>query len=290
MKHTAITLAVLVLFSSLVSAEKQLREIQWDAVQDAPWGEYGRVIPAKDGEPARLVVENPRNEIANIPLLTIENPGIGDVRWALHGKIRCQDVLGNGYLEMWSHFPNGAKCYTRTNSVTGPMRWVSGSTGWRVISLPFYSDKSAPLPVKLTVHLHLPNTGKVELGPMSLWEYTGNENPLTPPGAWWSDTMGGWIGGGIGFLYAFLGGAVGILAARGKGWKFAMGVFPVIFLIGGVSLAAGVIALVTEQTYGVWYPLFLLGGLSIIIFIPLFFTVRRRYAQLELRKMQAMDA
>jgi hypothetical protein len=125
---------------------------------------------------------------------------------------------------------------------------------------------------------------------MSLWEYDENENPLTPPGAWWGDAGGGWIGGIVGCLFGVVGATVGILAARGKGWKFVLGVFPVFFVIGGVSLAAGVIALLTGQTYGVWYPLFLLGGLSILIFIPLYFRIRRRYAQVELRKMQAMDS
>lgn len=290
MKQLVIRVTVVVLFASPVFAGRQLREIHWDAVKDAPWCQYGKVIPAKDGQPARLVIENPRPIVADIPLLTIENPGIGDVRWALHGKIRYQDVRGKGYLEMWSHFPDGAKCFSRTVSAAGPMKWVVGSSGWRATSLPFYGDKHLPPPNKIALNLNLPGTGKVELGPMSLWEYSESENPLTPPGGWWSDTVGGCLGGIVGCLFGVIGATVGILAAKGKGWKFVLGVFPVFFVIGGLSLAAGLIALLSGQTYGVWYPLFLLGGLSSIIFVPLYFRIRRRHAQVELRKMQAMDA
>ncbi|MHC4984826.1 MAG: hypothetical protein ACYTFO_01590 [Planctomycetota bacterium] len=59
---------------------------------------------------------------------------------------------------------------------------------------------------------------------------------------------------------------------------------------GTLSLVTGVVALICSQPYHVYYPLVLGGGLLVIIPLSLLRTLRRRYAQIELRKMSAMDA
>ena len=64
----------------------------------------------------------------------------------------------------------------------------------------------------------------------------------------------------------------------------------VMLVLGVAVLVGGVVALVKSQPYAVYYPLLLGGALTAGITAGLFPQVRRRYQQLELRKMQAMDA
>jgi hypothetical protein len=70
----------------------------------------------------------------------------------------------------------------------------------------------------------------------------------------------GAIGGGVGgSLVGILGGVTGMLAPRGRG-RSALTVVWGLFAVAGVaSFAAGVVALVTGQPYGIWYPLVLAG-------------------------------
>jgi hypothetical protein len=59
---------------------------------------------------------------------------------------------------------------------------------------------------------------------------------------------------------------------------------------GGIQTILGLVAVGLSQPYHVYYPLLLAGILDLFLglfFIPVF---RNRYAQFELRKMDAMDA
>jgi hypothetical protein len=48
--------------------------------------------------------------------------------------------------------------------------------------------------------------------------------------------------------------------------------------------------LARSQPYAVYYPLLLLGGISVAVIGGLYNRVRGQYAALELRKMQAQDS
>lgn len=282
-------LGILSFFSAAAEAKQKLRDFFWQDVPDAPWGRYGTVQPATENTPARLVIANPRQQAVTIPLLTISHPGIRQPRWALHGRIRCQDVGGRGYLEMWSHFPDGSRCYSRTLSVIGPMQWLTGSSDWRPVAVVFYSAVGRPAPVKLTLRLHLPQEGTVELEPLALWEYGPDEDPQTSPAAWWSDAAGGWIGGVGGATVGILGGILATLTVRQKARKFVLACHIGLLVAGGILLLAALTALLRSQPFGVSFPLLLLGGLSVLIFPTRFLAARRMFLQKELRQMQAMD-
>ena len=98
---------------------------------------------------------------------------------------------------------------------------------------------------------------------------------------------GGIVGGGLGALAGILGAAAGVLAPKGKGRGFILGAFRFMMLIGVVHLAAGVYAVYQRQPYGIWYPLVLIGGLFTFLFLLLRPIVRKRYEQVEMRKMDA---
>ncbi|MBN1553654.1 MAG: hypothetical protein JXA11_02830 [Phycisphaerae bacterium] len=123
---------------------------------------------------------------------------------------------------------------------------------------------------------------------------TGNRqamgNPQVPVKAWWSGTTAGWIGAVGGSVVGLSGALIGVMCSLGKARRFVLGFHLVMIVLGIASLITGIVALLVKQPYGVWYPLVLLGGILTIVLGSLFFTVRQRFLQIELRKMQGMDA
>jgi hypothetical protein len=110
------------------------------------------------------------------------------------------------------------------------------------------------------------------------------------PEAWWSNTVSIWIGILGGTAAGLSGALIGILCSLGRGRRFILGFHLVMIVLGVTSLLVGFVALMLKQPYGVWYPLVLLGGILTVVLGSLFFTVRQRFLQIELRKMQGMDS
>jgi hypothetical protein len=97
----------------------------------------------------------------------------------------------------------------------------------------------------------------------------------------------GGVGGGLlGGLGGILGAASGILAPKGKGRSFILGAFTLMTLI-GINLVVGLYALFRGQPYGIWYPLVLIGAILTIVIGSLRPVVRKRYEEVEARKMEA---
>jgi hypothetical protein len=134
----------------------------------------------------------------------------------------------------------------------------------------------------------LPGGGTVYLRSLRLVE---NWDPAawSEAGTWWSDRTGGLIGGVSGSALGVLGGLIGVLASVGKARKLVLGTGKVVAAAGAVLLALGLIALVGSQPYGVWYPLVLTGVIGMAVFGGLLPVMRKRFEQIELRKMAAMD-
>ena len=61
-------------------------------------------------------------------------------------------------------------------------------------------------------------------------------------------------------------------------------------LIGFASIAGGVAALVANQPYAVYYTLLLIGTIVVVVIGKLRGSLSAQYEQLELKKMQSMDA
>jgi hypothetical protein len=110
------------------------------------------------------------------------------------------------------------------------------------------------------------------------------------PGQWWDDRTGGLIGGIGGSIIGCLGGLIGTLAGMGRARRFVLGLTKALFLVGLVLIGVGLVAVVQSQPYGVYYPLLLAGVISAAVCGGLLRTLRRRYDELELRKMSALDA
>ncbi|MBN1347450.1 MAG: hypothetical protein JXQ73_32470 [Phycisphaerae bacterium] len=280
-----LSLSVL-LWTTTACAEQLLREVQWAPLID---GETGVIVTNNtDAAKGGVYVRNPSPRSVTVPLATLSDLGITSDRYALRGEVRYKGVEGDAYLEMWSRFDDGKKFFTRTLG-PGPMAPITGSSGWRAFVLPFCNKQDAPTPSALEINLVLPGSGEVWIAPPTLAQFGPNEDPTAVAGQWWSGATAGLIGGILGIAFGCIGSLIGILASRGRARGFVMGLLSAIQVIGVLVLIGGVVALIKSQPYAVYYPLLLLGILCSALGRGLAPTIRRRYDELELRKITAMD-
>ena len=237
----------------------------------------GRVVFRNDGGPRTLKV------------LSLENPGIRRARYALRGDVSYESVQGDSYLEMWSTFPKG-RFFSRTLEASGPMGRLSGSSPARAFLLPFFAEPGGALPSEVSLNVVLAGAGTVTLEHVRLVQFEDDENPLAVAGAWWDGRTAGLVGGLAGSVIGCLGGLIGTLAGLGKARRIAIVGLKTMLAFGLVCLVLGVVALVRSQPYEVFYPLLLLGLVCATLPLFLIGTVRRRYEELELRRMRAQDA
>lgn len=93
-------------------------------------------------------------------LIVCVNPEIGSHEYIVRGKLKYDDVSGDGYLELWNEFGSQGEYFSRTLGDSGPMGKLSGSSDWREFALPFYA-KEGMKPQRLRLNLTLPGKGTV---------------------------------------------------------------------------------------------------------------------------------
>ena len=272
----AIATALVAGVVSLAAAgDETLREFTWVEGKTVA----GKVVPPGDGaEWASLEISSEKAELTRTTVLTIGSPGLKGGRYVVRGRVRYENVEGRGFIEMWNHFGD-EKYFTRTLEPGGPLAPLEGSSGWREVHLPFGHSGDVP-PDKLEINVVLPGKGRVLLGPLHLVEFEGG---------WWTDRTAGLVFGSMGGLLGCLGGLMGTLCSMGRGRGFVIGSLRFMLVVGIVSMAAGVAALGFSQPYAVYYPLIGMGVLLTILSVALMPTARRRFEQIELRKMSSMD-
>jgi len=282
----AVVFVCVALCSAVALAETSLRKVTWDkaTVKGAEV-----VSPDEKASYARLRIQNPEGK-ATVAILTVADPGIKLATFAIRGNVRCEDVEGEGYLEMWTVFPDGKRYFSRTLGSWGTMEALGGTSGWRPFVLPFHIRKTTARPSKLVVNVVLPGRGTVEVGPVELAEFAPGEDPVAMPGQWWGDGQGGLLGGGFGILMGLFGAVVGTLGGRGKARRFVLAALKVLFAAGLVCLVVLAVALIDGQPFPVFFPLLIAGLLCTVLPARMIPMMRKRYEDLELRKIAARDA
>jgi hypothetical protein len=275
-------------------AQEVLRKIDWNELS-----KNGSALVGTVGEKGFLEIESTNSNGLRAALLKIENPSITLAFYAIRGEIRYEGVEGDGFLEMWSIFPPlkergpESQFFSRTLGMSGEMGKISGTSTLRSFLLPFDRTGAASAPSRLELNLVLPGKGTVYIGPLELVQYATSRaavGAMTMPGAWWSDRTAGWIGGIGGTLVGCFAALISFLAARQKARGFVVGTARALIGIGFVLGGATLLALVTGQPYGVWYPL-ALGAVLLLAIVPVRLRgFRRQYEDHELRKMAAADA
>jgi hypothetical protein len=215
-------------------------------------------------------------------LVTIVDPDISDDEYAITGRLRYEDVGGDGYLEMWSFFADGSAYFSRTLGRTGPTAVMRGASSGREFLLPF-SLNGAAGPERVEVNVVLPAGGTVWIGPLALQGFGESQT-------WWTEPQAGIVGATLGVIAGLLGAAIGLLDRSGRhprALKF--------LLIGGtvggvIALLVGGVAFLAGQPRHVPYPLLLTGLIVTVVSAALLSQLRRRSASAELRRMRALDA
>ena len=291
MRWLIIVLASLSIVGS-AGAEDVLREVAWSELEQAGIELPGTVLPAdEDTAFDRLVVEKSDNEAATMHLASITDLTTLGRYFSLRGRVKCESVEGQAYLEMILYLPDGRRPYSRLLADAGMVRSLEGSSDWRWFMLPFDFGAQAPPQVqRIDLNLIMPGRGRVSIGPVSLLRFDDRAAMFAAPGAWWSDRSAGLIGGVGGALIGCMGALIGVLGSRGRAKRLVVTLMRLQIGFGVVSLIFGIAALILGQPYSVYYPLLLLGVICTVVPAGLLPGIRRRYQQEELRRMDAVDA
>lgn len=145
------------------------------------------------------------------PILVIEGPRIEGASSAILGTVAAEGVEGEGYLEMWSEFPDGRRSVSRTLGASGPQGRLVGTAGARPFAVPVSIPAGAPAPVRLELFVALAGPGRVALRDLRL--VSGNAPAL----AGLSPRAAGWLGAGLGSAIGLAGAAYGIACTRTPG-------------------------------------------------------------------------
>jgi len=287
MRAWSVGLAVLVL-TSVGSAADALREFTWGPAHAVPGAEV--LAPGPGAPHAQLKVDHRNPVPRTVRLLTIDQPPITAPRYALVGEVRYEAVQGPAYLEMWNLFPGGGRFFSRTLGTAGPMASLTGSSGWRPFLLPFFNQEGGPPPVALEVNLVLAGPGTVYLSPVRLVQFRPGEDPFAVPGQWWSERQAGLIGGLLGGVLGCTGALIGWLGSKGKAPRLVLGLARGILGFGALLLLAGLVALLSSQPPAVSYTLLLVGLVCVASIGFNWRALKKRYEEIELRRMRALDA
>jgi hypothetical protein len=288
-RSALLTIGYSLLVSTTLSGDEVVRSISWQELATAGTLTSGTVVQSSGGVdgPSLRVVHNGKTPTA-FPLVTIDQPGISAMRYVLKGRVRYEGVATGSYLEMWNHLPEGA-FFTRSMDLTGPMGRLDGTSEWRDFVLPFNRTGASP-PRKLVFNLVLAGSGTVEIGPVTLVQLSSDEHPADAAGAWWSARQAALIGSIAGSAMGILGAVIGWFGSTGRARGFVLGTLKAFAWLGVVALVLGVAAAAAGQPSTVYYPLILLGTIGASLGFTLPRSMSRRYEELELRRMQALDA
>lgn len=261
--------------------------VSWGDDEMFPWSKIDEKAPwppriEKDG--TILVKGNP-NAPLSTTILIVDNPKAPSHQYRLVGKVKYESVDGDGYLEMFNHFPKQGAFFTRTLAEGGSLGKITGSSDWRDFQLPFYS-KPGMLPSKLVVNVVLPKTGgRVWVAPLKMepaepMETAENAAPFS-----WTllaATLSGLVG--------VFGTLVALIASNPALRRPALFITMLLIPCSLAALLAGVIIWSRETGQSVWLPTGLIGALWAVLFVAATYILRRKLAREELRRIQAFDA
>lgn len=247
--------------------------------------------------------ENTNDTPYQVQLLKIVRPPVSNTVYEIFGKVKYDNVQGAGYLEMWSCFPPASpgmpenQYFSRTLGDSGGMEKISGTCDWRDFALPFDPTGATAAPTRLEINLILPGRGTVYITPVRLRRYAAgfslgintSDDGLPAAAGWWSADAAPWVGGIGGPIIGLLGGLLGWLSQKGVARTFVLTAWKCAIAFGLVCLIATAIAISVRQPWFVAMPLFVFGFVSAAVFSATLSAARKRYDELEIRRMASMD-
>lgn len=269
-----------------------LRIYEWKDLriqQDLP----GSEIITTNGT-AVLKIEKTNKAPLEITLLAITNASLIKKAYSVSCEMKYENVSGAGpwgnqnRLQLVCDMPPPVPGGDESTNGSG-FRPILGTANWDFYDFPV--DRNVPGnmalssdPIQMDLKLTLLGEGTVYLRPIKLWGLKSSG------GWWWSEQQGGLIGGIGGSVIGCLGGLLGWLASKGKGRNFVLGTMKLLIVAGVLLTLAGLIAALLKQPYFVWYALLLPGVILVLVLSLNMHSIRRRYDELEIRRMTSMDA
>ncbi len=284
---------LLALQSASVCGEETTARVDWSVAQAEEL--ESSTIVADEKFNGVLLVENSEARSLTVRVATFDTDLPKSHLFAVRGQVRYENVEAGefpAFLESWQYFAGGGQYFSRTLGTHGVMGSLSGTSSWREFALPFQGSEESGPPQKIEVNLSLPASGKVWIGPLELVSYSPEEigDAFSSRGAWWNDRQAGLFGGIAGSVIGIIGAIIGTLCGIGRGRMIAVGLGWFVLVTGVVSLVAGGVAVSSGQPYAVYYPLLLIGGIGTLVMGLNMRTIGKRFAEAELRRMEALDA
>lgn len=254
--------------------------------------------------------ENTNDTPLQVQLFKIVKPSLSITAYAISGRVKYENVRGAGYLEMWNYFPPlhpgmpGGQYFSRTLGDSGGMGRITGTCDWRDFTLPFDPTGASGPPMRLEINLILPGRGTVYLTPVKLIKYpagfsesSGSNSSIsstsdgsTVSAGWWSANAAPWVGGIGGPVIGFLGGLLGWLSQKGVARAFVLAAWKCCIAFGLICLIATIIAVIVGQPWFVAMLLLIFGFVSVVVFSATWPSARKRYDDVEIRRMASIDA
>ncbi len=288
-----ISLVLLVATCRLAAAGERSTTIKWSDIS----GERleNRTVVADSVYGDVLLIENTEEKPLAVRIATVSDSLPSSHLFAVRGYVRYEDVESGqtpGFFESWQYFAGGGQYFSRTLGTHGVMQSLTGTSDWREFALVFHGSEESGPPKRIEVNLNLPSTGKVWIGSLDVVGYSADEwgSAFSPQGAWWSDRQAGLVGGIAGAIIGVIGAVIGGLCGVGRGRNIAVGLGWLVLVSGVTALIAGAAAVIMGQPYAVYYPLLLIGAIATGVMGLNMRTIGKRFAEAEMRRMQAMDA
>lgn len=251
--------------------------------------------PGLKGEAIKLVSAG--DGARTIQFLEVSAPGLTQSNYRFDFPMRYENVDKVAFIEMWTHFSDGGVYFSRTLADLGPQQKLLGSSPLRTASLPFFNT-SGKRPARLVFNLVFNGTGTVWIGRPRFVQFGETLPPeivkstdvSSGSNGWWSERVAGMLGGSAGALLGLCGSLVGLLTYFGKARRMALAMLGVMLVMGALCLVTGIVSLIAAQPYHIFYPLLLIGAISTLLPLALYNTVRGRFEDVELARIEAMDA
>jgi len=240
-----------------------------------------------------LKIENTNDTPLVISLLAVTNSSLiqkaNTLEWEMkYENVRYATNLSGGifggsrdFVEKYPPRAVGGDSLTNYDGAyfAGTKNWDKWS--FQIRPAPYDNETR---PDELELKLSLPSSGTVYLRPIKLFRRANNFD------SWWSTQQAGLIGGIGGSLIGCLGGLIGLLVSKGKARNFVLAAVKCFIALGILLTIAGLVAVAFQQPYAVWYALLLPGVILILVFSLNLHSIQRRYDELEIRRMDSVDA
>ena len=285
---------VFCLAATAAAQEQVLPKVLWTF----DWKDLSAQIPnsqivSTDGVSVLKVVKTNDTPL-EISLLTITNSSLVQKANAIEWEMKYENVYlstnkvliaeNRPRLEFYETFP--PRAVGGDSSTNREAIYFYGTKNWDMYEFPitpaYYDNETRPK--GLSFRLSWPASGTIYLRPIKLLGWASSL------GGWWSPQQAGLVGGIGGSVIGCLGGLLGVLAGLGKARRFVLAMAKVFIALGILLLIAGVVAIAAKQPYAVYYPPLLMGFILTLVFSVNLPSIRRRYDELEIRRMTSIDA